>query len=76
MINRPDQFFTKKYDSFFIAAVPNSDILKESFQTLLNFIQTGTFPYGSELNIVQKNLDTNVSYAINSLDDSINHVLY
>ncbi len=39
-------------------------------------METGTFPLNSELNLLRYNEDTNVNYSINSLDDSINHVIY
>ena len=31
MVSDSDHYFKRKYDTFFIAAVPNSDILKDSF---------------------------------------------
>lgn len=39
-------------------------------------METGTFPYNDELNLLRENKDTNISYSINSLDDSINTVIY
>ena len=71
-----DQVYGKRYMDPFIAAVPGSLILNEAFDLMMTFIMEGTFPYGSDFNIIQTNKDLGVDFMINSFEETINMAIY
>jgi hypothetical protein len=66
MLSKFDSIYGKKLINPFVAAVPNSLILKEAFNLLLDFITYEKLPYNEDFRFIQTNQDTKVNYLTNS----------
>lgn len=55
MLSGRDSIFGQRLQDPFIAAVPDSLILREAFDLMINFIMDGDLPYNSDFNFILKN---------------------
>jgi hypothetical protein len=76
MLDAPDQTFGRRFMDPFVAAVPQSLLLRESFELMLTYIREGIVPYDKNFNLIYLNPDLNVRYTPNSFELAINLILY
>ncbi len=62
MIAGSDMNYITRYQDPFIAAVPGSLLLTEAFNVILDFIQSGNFPFNDRFHMIQRNNEWGVNF--------------